>query len=581
MKKKKKKGFTLIELLAVIVILAIIALITVPLITGVVEKARKGSVKDTVLGMFDAAGIYYAQHMTEPLIDNKITFTCNGEKCKTPSNGELKFKGQIPTSGSIIIDKSGYTEAIYIKVGKYCALGNRTNLDVQNSCEKLDITKPEFSISVGSTSSKSIMIGVNATDEESNIKKIEYMIDGKTYIDNYNDIEVNTTKTFNNLKANKEYRIKVTVTNGNDIKETKEINATTKDLGSLVIKYNNTPAIDINGYLKSQEAYLEYSDNDAVGYYIKLGRHAISNKDAVKVCGSDTMPGECSDIDATTSISEGNWYYFNESPTLAFTTTVHTTTSIYAIATNGISNTALTSGTISKTDDTTPTIRLGGVTSTTDSITINYSLILPGSGGSVECLYGTSLGNETSTNNVTVNDNSCVITGLNQATTYYFKLKPRNGFNEYGRDITSSKKTDKITYTITYNYNGGSASNPTTYDIETPTFTLNNPTRSGYDFNGWTGSGSGTTITIPTGSTGNRSYTANWKAACRANTKVNSTPGFEYTAYYNANGQMYHCDLRGYSCNLDACYSGTGTGGHCCGGQCVYLGGGLPVSSCQ
>jgi len=39
--KNNKKGFTLIELLAVIVILAIIALITAPIILNVIEDARR------------------------------------------------------------------------------------------------------------------------------------------------------------------------------------------------------------------------------------------------------------------------------------------------------------------------------------------------------------------------------------------------------------------------------------------------------------------------------------------------------------------------------------------------------------
>ena len=69
-------------------------------------------------------------------------------------------------------------------------------------------------------------------------------------------------------------------------------------------------------------------------------------------------------------------------------------------------------------------------------------------------------------------------------------------------------------YSISYNLNGGSASNPTTYNIETNTFTLNNPTKAGVTFSGWSGTGlSGTankTVTITKGSTGARSYTANW-----------------------------------------------------------------------
>ena len=68
-------------------------------------------------------------------------------------------------------------------------------------------------------------------------------------------------------------------------------------------------------------------------------------------------------------------------------------------------------------------------------------------------------------------------------------------------------------YTITYDLDGGTASNPTSYYVDTNTFTLNNPTKSGYTFIGWTGTGidgSSMTVTITKGSTGNRSYTANW-----------------------------------------------------------------------
>ena len=45
------------------------------------------------------------------------------------------------------------------------------------------------------------------------------------------------------------------------------------------------------------------------------------------------------------------------------------------------------------------------------------------------------------------------------------------------------------TYTIGYNLNGGTASgNPTSYKYNSATITLNNPTRAGYTFIGWTGS---------------------------------------------------------------------------------------------
>ena len=71
-------------------------------------------------------------------------------------------------------------------------------------------------------------------------------------------------------------------------------------------------------------------------------------------------------------------------------------------------------------------------------------------------------------------------------------------------------------YTITYDLAGGTVEgNPDTYTIKTGAFTLKNPTKSGYTFTGWSGTGltgeNNMTVTIPKGSTGERSYTAHWR----------------------------------------------------------------------
>ena len=71
-------------------------------------------------------------------------------------------------------------------------------------------------------------------------------------------------------------------------------------------------------------------------------------------------------------------------------------------------------------------------------------------------------------------------------------------------------------YAITYDLNGGTAEgNPDTYTVETDTFTLKNPSRPGYTFTGWSGTGltgeNNMTVTTPKGSTGERSYTAHWR----------------------------------------------------------------------
>ena len=70
-------------------------------------------------------------------------------------------------------------------------------------------------------------------------------------------------------------------------------------------------------------------------------------------------------------------------------------------------------------------------------------------------------------------------------------------------------------YTITYNLDGGTAENPREYTVNSSDITLNRPTKTGYTFTGWTGTDlieKTMDVTIPTGSIGNREYTANWQA---------------------------------------------------------------------
>lgn len=69
-------------------------------------------------------------------------------------------------------------------------------------------------------------------------------------------------------------------------------------------------------------------------------------------------------------------------------------------------------------------------------------------------------------------------------------------------------------YDISYNLAGGAVSgNPESYNVESSSITLNNPTRNGYAFAGWTGTGLSEPtmdVTIDSGSSGNREYTATW-----------------------------------------------------------------------
>ncbi len=82
------------------------------------------------------------------------------------------------------------------------------------------------------------------------------------------------------------------------------------------------------------------------------------------------------------------------------------------------------------------------------------------------------------------------------------------------QNTTLYARWDTITYSLTYNLDGGSISGQAiSYNIETPTFTLPTPTKEAYDFAGWTGTDllqATMTVTISKGSIGHRIYTATW-----------------------------------------------------------------------
>ncbi len=85
--------------------------------------------------------------------------------------------------------------------------------------------------------------------------------------------------------------------------------------------------------------------------------------------------------------------------------------------------------------------------------------------------------------------------------------------------VSLTAQTQIETYTIDYKLNGGALeagkTNPATYTLETAAFRLEEPTRTGYTFAGWTGS-NGTTpqtdVGIAQGSIGNLYFEANWTA---------------------------------------------------------------------
>ena len=149
---------------------------------------------------------------------------------------------------------------------------------------------------------------------------------------------------------------------------------------------------------------------------------------------------------------------------------------------------------------------------------------LAGSGTNVLTFSGPIKSNASGT--LVVNGYSGVIKDMNgnQLNTVYTTI-----YHDFGTTLDAT-----TTYSISYDLAGGSVAtdNPTTYTYETATFTLNNPTRLGYFFNGWTGSNGTTpqtTVTVNTHSHGDRTYTANWTDVWGMSSEADGSQAHPYT----------------------------------------------------
>ena len=134
------KGFTLIELLAVIVILAIIALITTPVILNVIEDARKNSAVDKAWGTIDAVRVAYTNAQAGidavgipytvnfPKGNNKGTATTDYGTNTVTGGGygkgyindqPVQASGEMPQAGFVTIRSDGSIVAYKLQFGKY------------------------------------------------------------------------------------------------------------------------------------------------------------------------------------------------------------------------------------------------------------------------------------------------------------------------------------------------------------------------------------------------------------------------------------------------------------------------------
>ena len=155
--KVNSKAFTLIELLAVIVVLAIIAMIAIPVILGVIDKAKLGALKDSAYGLVEASELYLAKNMGKEIETKE--FTCSDGTCLSGTE-KISYKGNID-SGRIRVYSDSKIEL--------CITNNK------NAALKTVASK-EVTVSAGTCNYDELSYGVSAL-----VSKDDYDVLRKQY----------------------------------------------------------------------------------------------------------------------------------------------------------------------------------------------------------------------------------------------------------------------------------------------------------------------------------------------------------------------------------------------------------------
>ena len=447
----KKKGFTLIELLATIVVIAIISLIAVPVVISVIEKADLASFKRSAESIRRISKNYYASNSMEYGEVDTINFDCNNSECISNLNN-IKNKNLGATgamgNGYVKIYDEGDIEFL-LSNGKYCAEKNIVNDEIKyykGTCEKILIDLDKVKIDNLSTISttKSILIKVEASAGKSGISGYKFAIDGK-WTDFIESTDTSYEYIFGGLTT-KNHKIRVRVYNGTYGKpnydestgmDEKEIDASLADFGAITIVSSSTD-------WKTSKTY------------------AISGTTSGATLQYKVVSG--------TTVKQ-DWTNYSSAITVNWASTTKTPTYIYARLTDGVNTSDETTYTETKIDTSTPsapTIIKGVYADWTviDDLTKwhNKVVYFPQTGKSGEAIVSGAVDNESgiaryeiSSDNKTWYDlskyNAVGVYSTTTSTTRYYRAVNNAGLAS--TSVSVNIKIDTTTPTVSYSLAGG------------------------------------------------------------------------------------------------------------------------------
>ncbi len=313
---KNIKAFTLIELLAVIVILAIIAVIATPIILGVINDSKYKAFKLSLNNIEHAYELYAAQNNIEQGTEIDIS--------KLPLDSKnLK--------GKVFLNIDGKVELKEVTDGTYSAEGTLDDLSMlKGTVEDLLANRLAVEENIISTSN-SIIITLETIDGVPTSYSYQ-IIEPEEEKKEINDIKENTY-TFDKLKFDTEYKIKIIVKNKANL--AKEI---TKLIKTEKIE-QPTIAITDDSSNNQQIAKIVYT-GDGINnpqYFVYTTKSGVSSSAALKCTkvGTDTLgkPGECTN--STTNLDAKTWYKVDGNVDITYTKD-DTIGYIYAVVYDGV-----------------------------------------------------------------------------------------------------------------------------------------------------------------------------------------------------------------------------------------------------
>lgn len=175
----KKNGFTLIELLAVLIVLSLIAVITVPVVLNILDNSKKDVSKNSAHRYVDAVNKYYVSnelnHVKQELP--------NGYKLVSELPSDFSVSGDEPTSDSWLKLENGEVIAYSLKFGDYVVtkytVGDPICLkgDVQENEEEREIRLAREAVSSKVDSYVKAALSANSSLSYEEAKTVDQMSD--------------------------------------------------------------------------------------------------------------------------------------------------------------------------------------------------------------------------------------------------------------------------------------------------------------------------------------------------------------------------------------------------------------------